>query len=87
MWDFIEDWQYRNNKCGLKIIDYDDMLYPQYDYKFEKQLSQETFDALQSTAKELLSEDIAYLVHPKVLKHWKSIAEGNIPFDYSIKEE
>ena len=34
MWDFILDWQYRNNKCGLKMIDYDDMLYPQYEHKF-----------------------------------------------------
>lgn len=86
MWDFIRDWQYRNNKCGLKIINYDDMLYPQYDYKFEKELSQETFDTLQSAAKELLTNKDEY-VHPKVLKHWKSIANGNIPFGYSIKCE
>ena len=28
MWDFIKGWSYKDNKCGLKIIDYDNMLYP-----------------------------------------------------------
>lgn len=30
MWDFIIDWMYTSNQCGLRIVDYDDMLYPQY---------------------------------------------------------
>ena len=34
MWDFIQNWTYTHNKTGLKIVDYDNMLYPQYDYKF-----------------------------------------------------
>ena len=36
MWDFIKDWSFRGNKCGLKIVNYDDMLYPQYNHKFQK---------------------------------------------------
>ena len=36
MWDFIQGWTKTHNECGLKLVDYDDMLYPQYDYKFEK---------------------------------------------------
>ena len=51
MWDFIRDWQYRNNECGLKIIDYDNMLYPQYEYKFtEKTISKRQWEALQKKA-------------------------------------
>ena len=34
MWDVIRQWRYSSNKSGLKIIDYDDMLFPQYEYKF-----------------------------------------------------
>ena len=56
MWDFILDWQYRNNKCGLKMIDYDDMLYPQYEYKFEKTLSTDIFEALQKEASKLFED-------------------------------
>lgn len=55
MWDFIRDWQYRNNECGLKIIDYDNMLYPQYEYKFtEKTISKWQWEALQKQAKKEL---------------------------------
>ena len=32
MWDFIIDWMYTSNQCGLRIVDYDDMLYPQYNH-------------------------------------------------------
>lgn len=55
MWDFIRDWQYRNNECGLKIIDYDNMLYPQYEYKFtEKTISKWQWEALQKQAQKEL---------------------------------
>lgn len=83
MWDFIRDWSYPHNKCGLKIVDYDDMLYPQYDYKFQKTISLDTYEALQKTAKENL-EDTKY-AHVNVVKHWQSIADGNIPFGYIVE--
>ena len=51
MWDFIRDWQYRDNECGMKIVDYDLMLYPQYEYKFtEKTISKWQWEALQKKA-------------------------------------
>lgn len=68
MWDFIRDWQYSSNECGMKIVDYDSMLYPQYDYRFEKTISKNTFEALQEKAKKLL-EDKSY-AHPDVVNHW-----------------
>lgn len=82
MWDFIKDWRYSNNECGMKIVDYDDMLYPQYDYKFKKTISEDTFEALQKTAKKLLEEK-SY-AHPDVINHWKYIANGGVPFGYII---
>ena len=33
MWEFIKHWNYTDNKTGMKMVNYDDMLYPQYDYK------------------------------------------------------
>ena len=57
MWDFIIDWMYRSNECGLRIVDYDDMLYPQYDHKFEKTISPETWSNIQRQAEKNLKEN------------------------------
>ena len=84
MWDFIEDWLYSGNKCGMKIVDYDNMLYPQYDYKFDKTISRNTFEALQKNASELLKN--SKYAHPDVIKHWQSIIDGNVPFGYVVKD-
>ena len=84
MWDFIEDWYFRGNKCGLEIVNYDDMLYPQYNHKFQKTISKDTFEALQKGAENNLEE--GGYAHPNVIKHWKSIVDGNVPFGYIIED-
>ena len=72
MWDFIRDWQYRDNECGLKIVDYDLMLYPQYEYKFtEKTISEWQWEALQEKAKKELDR-----INETVDSYNKSQAEG-----------
>jgi hypothetical protein len=86
MFDFLRDWQYRSNKSGLKIVDYDKMLYPQYEHDFEKTIYKYTWEALQNSAKMLLEEN-KETANPEVVKHWESIAAGNVPFGYSVKEE
>ena len=82
MWDFIRQWNYSNNKCGLRIIDYDNMLYPQYEAKFDKTITKEKFEAIQKQASILL--ETRKRAHPNVINHWKSIIDGNLPFGYSI---
>lgn len=84
MWDFVCDWQYPHNKCGLRILDFDNMLYPQYEFKFAKTISFEQFEGIKKQAKENLKNSNA---HPKVIEHWKSIADGNIPFGFTISNE
>lgn len=72
MWDFIKDWQYRDNECGLKIINYDLMLYPQYEYKFtEKTISKWQWEALQKQAQKELDR-----IQETVENYNKSQAEG-----------
>ena len=85
MWDFIKDWLFSSNECGMRLVDYDNMLYPQYEDKFQKTIAPDTFDALQNKAKRLIETDGDH-AHPAVIEHWKSIAAGNIPFGYTIKE-
>ena len=88
MWEFIKQWMYTDNKCGLRLIDYDNMLFPQYNYKFEKIISKETWEALQKEAKHRLEEDEKQpSAHEKVINHWKSIVDGKIPFGYKISNE
>ena len=86
MRDFIKEWSYPSNKTALKIVNYDDMLYPQYEHKFQKTMQKETWEGIQKAANEELSAKNEY-VHPNVVAHWKSIVEGQIPFGYTIKGE
>lgn len=85
MWDFVRDWLYPTNECGLKIVDYDYMLYPQYQYKFEKVISKDIWEGLQKQAKENLEAKDQGYVHPDVKAHWQSIVDGKVPFGYKVK--
>lgn len=85
MWDFIRDWNYRHNKCGLRLVDYDNMLYPKYDDRFEKAIDRDTWKALQKQALENLEKDSEY-IHPDVIEHWQSIVDGVVPFGYKVKD-
>lgn len=92
MWDFIKEWMYSNNKTALRLVDYDNMLYPQYEEQFDKVISKETFEGIRKEAKNRLDEYYDTLeneryVHPDVVKHWRSIVAGNVPFGYKIKED
>lgn len=85
MWDFIRDWSYSGNKCGLKMIDFDDMLYPQYEDKFQKTIRRDVWDNLQNEAITRL-EETSY-AHPDVIAHWESIVSGEVPFGYRVVED
>lgn len=88
MWDFIKEWMYRNNRTALRIVNYDDMLYPQYEEKFDKFISKETFEGIKKAAQESLDEvKQGRAAHPDVIKHWESIVAGNVPFGYKVKED
>lgn len=86
MWEFLGNWLYNHNKVGLGIIDFDNMLYPQYQYKFEKTITPRLWDALQKEAASRLDKDSG-LAHPDVIKHWKSIIDGTVPFGYKVENE
>ena len=86
MWDFVKQWSFSNNECGLRMIDFDTMLYPQYEYRFEKHISAEQFAKIQEVAAKRLKGDLKF-VHPDVIKHWQSIVDGVVPFGYEISNE
>ena len=86
MWDFIRQWQYDRNETGLKIVDYDKMLYPQYDNEFEKTITSKQFEKMQEVAAKRLQGDMKF-VHPGVAKHWQSIVDGVVPFGYKSSDD
>ena len=88
MWYFIRNFMYQDNKVGLRIMNYDDMLYPQYEYKYEKVMPQHIFESLQKAAKENLEslDSKDHPVHPEVVAHWQSIVNGKLPFGYKISK-
>lgn len=55
MWDIIRNWSYKNNKCGLRIFDYDKLLYPQYVDDFCV-ISKNVLENLQKEAKHRIDE-------------------------------
>lgn len=83
-WEMVRKFLCHNNKTSLKIIDYDNMLYPQYDYAFEKTINRETWERIQKQARVLLEETNS--ANPSVIEHWKSIDKGIVPFGYKVKE-
>ena len=56
MWEFIRNWRYRNNKTGLKLVDYDRFLYPQYEESFRKNIGAYTWAAIQKEAAAQIKE-------------------------------
>ena len=82
MWDFIRQWEFPSNKCGLKIVNYDNMLYPQYEEKFAKTISKDAWALIQKEAVERLKD--CEHCHSDVVMHWKSIVGGEVPFGYVI---
>lgn len=83
MWEFIKQWDKSNNKAGLKMIDYDYLLYPQYEEKFEKTISSDQWGVIQKEANKNLEEN-TQRTHPDVISHWQSISDGEIPFGFRI---
>ena len=82
MWDFIREWNHRKNECGMKLVDYDNLLYPQYRERMDKVISKDTWELLQKKAKELLQTEPD--AHFRVQMHWQSIVDGDVPFGYKV---
>ena len=83
MWEFITNWMSEYKDKPIRLTNFENMLYPQYEDKF-KTISKETADWIRKEAQKKLSNQD---MHPDVLAHIKLVAEGHIPFGYSIAED
>ena len=72
MWEFIRHWNFSSNKTGLRIIDYDNFLYPQYEDSYQKTISKDTWKAIQDAAKaEILNANEEYAKYLQDLEQYK----------------
>ncbi len=69
----------------LRLVHYENMLYPQYEDKFAKTISKETWEYLQKKANEFLNDKPTGAA-PSVTAHMESIRNGSVPFGYTVEE-
>jgi hypothetical protein len=69
-----------------RLVQYGNMLYPQYGRAFEKTISPSTWEWLQKKATEKLQEGTR-VWHHEVVAHLESIVQGTVPFGYTIEED
>lgn len=73
MWEFIKGWNYSSNKTGLRLIDYDNFLYPQYAAKYDKVLSPGIWAGIQKAAQnEIQKADNGYAKYIEDMKQYET---------------
>lgn len=87
MWEFIVRWMHYESPMAL--LQYGDMMYPQNVDKFTT-IGKSTWEWLQSEAKDRvaarsLGRDIVPVVDA-VMDHIRSIADGKVPFGFTVRE-
>ena len=82
MWQVIRHMNYENNKCGLRLLDIDNLLYPQYEYKFHS-IDSDTWKAVQKEAENRISESKA--AHEKYLKDAEQYKRDLEQFKTNVK--
>lgn len=89
MWMIISREFIRNNKTGLRLINYDKLMYPQYVDSTcldSRLLSKNTHESLITECKNMIAEESRY-ASDTVVDHWKKIAEGWLPDGYRVEED
>lgn len=67
------------------ITSFRDLLYPQYEKKFDKVIDTQTWAYLQKKAAEQLASGVSN-ADGSVVDHWQSIVDGKVPFGFSVEE-
>lgn len=85
-WAFHQEFCDRGKFKPYQLIDWSEMLYPQYEVNFtRKTISEGTFKWLQKQAAQQLRN--TRMMHPHVREHMQKIVAGEVPFGYSLEEE
>jgi len=82
MWEFIKRFMHYDGP--MRLLQFENLLYPQYKHHFDKAISEDTWKWLQAEAKKHLSS--GHSMSQDVKAHMQSIVDGNVPFWFQIKE-
>lgn len=82
MWEFMRHWNGVGECAPARLLDYKNLLYPQYGDKFTS-ISSDTWEWAQEEAKRRLSEES---VGDWLREHWESIAAGKVPFGLVVRD-
>ncbi len=81
MWEFMRAWmQWPEDGVGRVLLDYDYLLFPQYEDRFTT-ISAEVWAEVQKKAAKRLEEPM----HPEVRAHHESIVAGKVPFGLKVR--
>jgi hypothetical protein len=83
--NFLSKWMHIEGPW--KRVEFKDMLFNQYEDKFQKTITPNTMEWLQGEAKSKLAQDSDGEIRPELRAHWTSLAEGVPPFGYTIVED
>lgn len=94
-WMLAKEFFMLTEGAPARIVDYSRMLYPQNCQRFQKIISNDTWEYLQEQARLMLEENSFFLketnleeeiasAHPDVVAHWQSIVDGVVPFGYTV---
>jgi hypothetical protein len=85
MWEFVRNWMHLEGP--MKLVDYNNMLYPQYFSSFDTVINEDIWKYLQTKAQENLDKHLdSTSVSADVLRHWNSIVAGVVPFGYVVQK-
>jgi hypothetical protein len=83
-WEFYGEWLHERGPA--RIVKFEDMLFPQYESRFQKTITSDTWKWIQEEAAKKLSEQNGP-IHGDVENHWRSIVAGCVPFGYVVSDE
>lgn len=81
-WEMIRE--YMSIRGPARLLEYENLIFPQYDYKFEKTITAETWAEIQKKARQMIAENRT--VHPDVLRRWESIVAGELPNGFALEQ-
>ncbi len=84
MWQFIRHWLPEFAFSPLRMVIYEDLLYPQFEKNF-KTITPDIFKWVQESAKNSLERHKS--ASPALKAHWQSVVDGQIPYDLMLEED
>lgn len=80
-WEFLRGWDSSMRDKPLRLLRYENLLYPQYD-RDTLELTKETWAWLQAQARKYLAKTPQ--AHPNIIERWRSIERGEIPCGFRV---